>query len=79
MTEPTRKPRTPRTRQTRKADGKFSEVPPVEMEAALPKKELEKYAPKPKISGISEDTAGKYAKKSKVGRPGLGNTRTILN
>ena len=77
MTEPTPKTRT--RRQSRKADGKYSEVPPVEMEAALPKKELEKYAPKPKVAGLSNDTAGKYAKKSKVGRPGLGKTRTIFN
>jgi len=77
MTEPTPKPRA--RRQSRKTDGKYSEVPPVEMEQALPKKDLEKYTPRPKVAGLSSDTAGKYSKKSKVGRPGLGKTRTILN
>jgi len=72
---------TPRRRRApaRKADGKFTETPPTEMEAALPKKELSKYSPKPLVSGLSSDTAGKYSKKSKIGRPGLGKTRTIIN
>ena len=82
---PKKKPR-PARRRARKPDGQFrADDPttpaneawePIPVEAALPK---EKYAPKPKVTGISNNTAGKYSKAPKVNRPGIGNTRTTYN
>ena len=48
---------------------------PTEVEAALPKKE-NPYAVKQKVDGLSSNTAGKYAKKAPVTKPGIGNVST---
>ena len=76
----------PQRRRARKPDGKFQgdnpATPaneawePIPVEAALPK---EKYAPAPKVTGISNNTAGKYGKAPKVSRPGIGKTHTKYN
>jgi len=50
---------------------------PTGIEAALPKSEG-KYTVKPKVSGTSQDSAGKYGKKSKV-RPTFGKAHTTYN
>lgn len=79
---------TPKRRRARKPDGKFKgdnpATPglneawePVGIEEALPKKE-NKYAVKQKVSGTSDDTAGKYSKKSKV-KPTFGQVYTTYN
>ena len=47
---------------------------PTDVDAALPKDV--KYTIKPKVSGTSNPTAGKYAKKEGV-RPTFGNVRSI--
>ena len=52
---------------------------PTPIEAALPKQELPKYAPKEKITGVSTNTAGKYGSKTKVTRPGLGKITTTYS
>ena len=49
---------------------------PIEVSPALPK---EKYAKKGKITGMSKNTAGKYANGPKVTRPGMGKTTTTYN
>ena len=82
MTDKTPTPR----RRARKADGKFKgdnpDTPvneawePVEAEAGLPKEK--KYSVKPKVNGMSSDSAGKYGKKEKV-RPTFGKVYTITN
>ncbi len=77
---------TPKRQRTRKSDGKFqpdngvnNAWEPTEIEAALPKQELPKYAPKEKITGVSTNTAGKYGSKSKVTKPGLGKITTTYS
>ena len=84
MTE--KKPR-PARRRARKPDGKFQGDDPstpaneaweaVPVEAALPKKKATTV--KPKVSGISNDTAGKYSKRPAVTRPGLSNISTTFH
>lgn len=79
---------TPKRRRARKADGKFKgdnpSTPglneawePTGIEAALPKQENQ-YAVKQKVTGTSDDTAGKYSKKAKV-RPTFGQAHTTYN
>ena len=79
----------PQRKRARKSDGSYKgdnpNTPgvneawePTELEAALPKKQLEKYAPKEMISGMSTNTAGKYADKEKVTRPGFGKITTTF-
>jgi hypothetical protein len=85
MAETPKKPR-PARRRARKPDGKFQgdnpATPaneawePIPVEDALPK---EKYAPAPKVSGISKNTAGKYSKPPKVKRVGIGKAHTKYN
>ena len=78
----------PVRRRARKPDGQFKgdnpATPgineawePAGIDAALPKKEG-KYSVKQKVSGTSQDTAGKYAKKGKV-RPTCGQAHTTYN
>ena len=77
----------PKRRRARKPDGKFQgdnpATPelneawePTGIEAALPKKNP--YEVKPKVSGTSQDTAGKYSKKAKV-KPTFGKAHTTYN
>ena len=77
----------PRRKRARKSDGQFKgdnpSTPglneawePVDVAPALPK---EKYAPTNKVSGISNNTAGKYGKAPKVSRPGIGKAHTTYN
>lgn len=77
----------PKRRRARKPDGKFQgdnpATPgineawiPTDLAPALPKQSVMQ---KEKIAGISNDTAGKYAKKPKVNRPGIGKTTTKYN
>ena len=85
MPETPKKPR-PARRRARKPDGKFrADDPstpaneawePIPVEDALPK---EKYAPAPKVTGMSNNTAGKYSKAPKVKRPGIGKAYTKYN
>jgi hypothetical protein len=65
----------PSRRQARKADGKYSEVPPKEVEHTLPKDV--KYTVKPKVDGTT-GTAGKYGKRKPI-RPTFGNVHTITH
>ena len=75
-------------RRARKTDGTYKGDNPVtpglneawestDIEAALPKKEG-KYTVKPKVSGTSQDSAGKYGKKGKV-KPTFGKAHTTYN
>ena len=76
----------PQRRRARKPDGKFQgdnpATPaneawePIEVAEALPK---EKYAPAAKVTGITNNTAGKYSKAPKVKRPGIGKAHTKYN
>ena len=85
MAETNKNPR-PARRRARKPDGKFQgndpTTPqneawePIEVSPGLPK---EKYAPTAKVTGTSNDTAGKYSKKPKVNRPGIGKAHTKYN
>ena len=70
MTEPTKRKR------ARKPDGKFQgdnpDTPglneawqPTEVQDAIGEKTID-YSIKPKVSGTSDDSAGKYAKKDKI-------------
>lgn len=79
---------TPKRRRARKPDGQFKgdnpATPelneawePTGIEEALPKTDG-KYAVKQKVSGTSDDTAGKYGKKDKV-RPTFGSVYTTYN
>ena len=78
MTEPTKKPA---RRRARKADGKFRGDDPattvneawesVEIEQAVGEKSVD-YSVRQKVSGTSQESAGKYDKKSKV-RPTFGS------
>ena len=80
---------TPKRRRARKADGKFrADDPstaaneawePIPVEDSLVAKNKNKYEVRPKVGGISANTAGKYAKKSKVTKPGMGKTTTTFN
>ena len=80
---------TPKRRRARKADGKFQGDNPntatneaweaIPVEDSLVAKNQNKYEVRPKVEGISANTAGKYAKKSKVSKPGVGKTRTTYN
>lgn len=80
MTEPTKKPR-PARRRARKADGQYrADDPnttvneawePVEVEQAVGQKTVD-YSVRQKVTGTSEESAGKYGKKSKV-RPTFGS------
>ena len=91
MTEPNPKKPSPRParRRARKPDGKFKgdnpATPdvneawePIDVAPALPKQE-NKYAPKPKVTGMSNDSGGKYSKDAKVTRPGVGKVTTTYN
>ena len=80
---PTPKPR----KRARKPDGKFQgdnpATPglneawePTDIAPALPKKSA---LQGPKVSGITQDSAGKYSKKPKVSRPGIGKAHTKYN
>lgn len=73
-------------RRARKPDGSFKgdnpSTPdlneawePTPVDAALPK---EKYAPAPKVTGVGNNTAGKYSSSPKVTRPGLGKITTTF-
>ncbi len=77
----------PRRRRARKADGSFQgdnpTTPglneawePTPVDTLLPK---EKYAPTPKVTGIGNNTAGKYSSSPKVTRPGLGKVTTTYS
>ena len=77
----------PKRRRARKPDGKFQgdnpATPelneawePVEVSRALPKKSA---LQGPKVSGITSDSAGKYGRKPKVSRPGIGKAHTKYN
>ena len=77
----------PKRRRARKPDGKYQgdnpATPglneawePTGIEEALPKKNS--YAVKQKVSGTSQDTAGKYSKKAKV-NPTFGKVHTTYN
>ena len=77
----------PKRRRARKADGTYKgndpTTPdlneawePTEVTPALPKKS---YMKPPKIEGPSNNTAGRYAKKPRVNRPGIGNAHTKYN
>ena len=80
---------TPKRRRARKPDGKFQGDNPnttaneaweaIPVEDSLVAKNQNKYEVRPKVDGISANTAGKYAKKSKVSKPGVGKTRTTYN
>ena len=80
MTEPTKKPR-PARRRARKPDGQYrandpatavnEAWEPVEVETAVGEKTVD-YSIKQKVSGTSQDTAGKYSKQPTV-RPTFGN------
>ena len=84
MTE--KQPR-PARRRARKPDGKFQGDNPntpaneaweaVPVEAALPKKKATTV--KPKVTGISSDSAGKYGKKPGVTRPGINKVSTTFH
>ena len=84
MTKPT-----PSRRRARKPDGKFQgDDPttarneawePVSIDDTLVAKNQNKYAVRQKVEGISANTAGKYGKKSKVSKPGVGKTTTTYN
>lgn len=74
-------------RRARKADGSFKgdnpTTPdlneawePTPVDTALPKKS---YAPKAKVNGPGNNTAGKYGKTARVTRPGLGNVTTTFS
>ena len=78
----------PKRRRARKSDGQFKGDNPAtpglneawestDIEEALPKKE-NPYAVKQKVSGTSQDTAGKYSKKGKV-KPTFGTVYTTYN
>ena len=77
----------PKRRRARKPDGSFKgdnpTTPglneawePTPIESVLPKK---KYAPAPKVAGISNNTAGKYSGKSKVTKPGINKITTTYS
>ena len=77
----------PKRRRARKADGKYQgdnpTTPglneawePTGIEEALPKTNA--YEVKPKVSGTSQDSAGKYSKKAKV-TPTFGKVHTTYN
>ena len=80
---------TPKRRRARKPDGKFQgDDPttsrneawePVAIEDSLLAKNQNKYEVRKKVEGTSANTAGKYAKKSKVSKPGVGSTTTTYN
>ena len=73
-------------RRARKPDGKFQGDDPstprneaweaAPIEEGLPKKS--NTTVKPKVSGLSNDTAGKYGKKQGVKRPGFNNISTTF-
>ena len=78
----------PKRRRARKPDGQFKgddpTTPglneawePTDIEEALPKQE-NPYAVKPKVTGTSKNTAGKYSKKDKV-KPTFGKVTTTFN
>ena len=78
----------PKRRRARKPDGQFKGDNPAtpnlneawestDIEEALPKKE-NPYAVKQKVTGTSQDTAGKYSKASKV-KPTFGKVHTTYN
>ena len=78
---------TPKRRRARKPDGQFQgdnpSTPaneawdPIEVIDQVSEKTVT-YEVKPKIGGTSNDTAGKYSKKSKV-RPTFGSVTTTFN
>ena len=80
---------TPKRRRARKPDGRFKGNNPntktneaweaIPVEDALSSKNTNKYEIRPKVDGMSFNTAGKYTKKSKVTKPGMGKTTTTYN
>ena len=77
----------PKRRRARKPNGTFQgdnpATPelneawePTEVAPALPKKS---YIQAPKVGGLSDSTAGKYGKKPRVTRPGIGKAHTKYN
>ena len=80
-------PQQPKRRRARKPDGSFQgdnpTTPglneawePTDVAEVVKEKEV-KYTVQPKVTGTSEPTAGKYAKKGKV-RPSFGNITTTF-
>lgn len=77
----------PARRRARKPDGKFQGDNPTTPElneaweptdvAEVVKEKEVKYEVKSKVSGTSNDTAGKYGKKGKVVKPTFGNVTTV--
>ena len=77
--QPNKKPAARRPRQARSSQGKFeSGVEPVAIEREVGEKTVTPTVA-PKVSGPSDNTAGKYGAKPKVGRPGFGSVRVITN
>ena len=77
----------PQRKRARKADGSFKGDNPITpglneaweptpIESVLPK---QKYAPAPKVAGISNHTAGQYGSKPKVTKPGINNITTTYS
>ena len=75
----------PKRRRARKPDGKFQGDNPNttaneawEPTDVAPTKKKVDHSVKPKVSGVSKNTAGKYSKKDKV-RPTFGTVYTQFN
>ena len=83
MTEPTKRRRARKANGTYKADNPNTTTneawEAIPVEDALVSKNKNKYEIRPKVEGISSNTAGKYSKKSKVTMPGMGKTTTTFN
>ena len=74
----TPKPVQPKRRRARNTNGTFDKgVEPVAIEREVSDKTVD-YTVRQKVSGTSEPTAGKYAKKGKV-HPTFGNVYTTYN
>lgn len=77
--EQNKRPAPRKPKQARTSDGKFDQgVEPVAIEREVGDKTV-KQTVTPKVSGPSDNTAGKYGAKPKVGRPGFGSVRVINN
>lgn len=80
--EPQKKPR----KRSRKGDGKFEGNTSPAVDDAWEATDLQEvvsektvtYKITPKVSGISDNTAGKYGQKSKI-RPGFGSCKTTFH
>ena len=83
-----KKPRPARRRRARKPDGKFQgdnpNTPaneawePLEVIENIGKRLIGKYEVKPEVSSMSNNSAGKYSKQTKL-RPTFGNVTTRFN